>query len=211
MKLFIKKNLLGILTFTPLILGLIAISFLPDTIATHWGLSGEVDSFGSKYEILILPAMTIVILGIYALRSRLGTATENKYAITITAVIFNIVMLLIIAATFKSTITPEFSTTRIASLFMGIIFIITGNYMPKFRRNGTIGIYTPWTMGNDEVWYKTHRMAGKLTLVAGGVMIIMSLLLNELTLAPMLVIAFLVFLIATIYSYIVAGNKTSQN
>ncbi|MGL5084670.1 MAG: SdpI family protein [Clostridium sp.] len=210
MKSFIKKNLLGILTFTPLIIGLIALNFLTDTIATHWGMGGEVDRFGSKYEILILPVMTIVILGVYALRSRLGTATENKYAIIITAVILNVVTLLIIATTFKSTISTEFNSSRIVSLFMGVIFIITGNYMPKFRRNGIVAIRTPWTINNDEVWYKTHRIGGKLTLIAGVIMIVISLLFNKLTFVPLLVITLLVLLITTIYSYIVAGNKTYE-
>lgn len=210
MKLFIEKNLLWILTFTPLVIALIALVFLPDTVATHWGPSGEVDRFGSKYEILLAPVVGILILGVYALRSRFGTATENKYAITITAVILNLVSLLIIATTFKSTISPEFNSTRITSLFMGVIFIITGNYMPKIRRNGTIGIRTPWTINNDEVWYKANRFGGKLTLVSGVVMIVMALLFNKLTFVPLLVIVFLVLLITTIYSYIVARNKTYE-
>lgn len=210
MKSFIKKNLLWILTFTPLVMALISLVFLPDTVATHWGPSGEANQFGTKYGILLLPATTIIILGIYALRSRFGTATENKYSITTTAVIMNIITLFIIVSTFKSTISQDFNSTRISSLFMGIIFIITGNYMPKFRRNGTIGIRTPWTIGNDEVWYKTHRIGGKLTVLFGVVLIVISLLIKNLTFIPILAIAFLLLVITTIYSYVVSRNKTYE-
>lgn len=210
MKSFIKKNLLWILTFTPLVMALISLVFLPDTVATHWGPSGEANQFGTKYGILLLPATTIIILGIYALRSRFGTATENKYSITTAAVIMNIITLFIIVSTFKSTISQDFNSTRISSLFMGIIFIITGNYMPKFRRNGTIGIRTPWTIGNDEVWYKTHRIGGKLTVLCGVVLIVISLLIKNLTFIPILAIAFLLLVITTIYSYVVSRNKTYE-
>lgn len=202
MKLFIKKNLLEILTFIPLILALISLNFLPNTIPMHWGFNGNVDTFGSKYIILVLPIIAIVVLSLYALRSRLGTATENKYAITTTLVILNIIMCLVITVTFKSiSSSAELNTSNISTLFMGIVFIITGNYMPKIKRNGIIGIKTPWTIGSDEVWYKTHRIGGKITVVCGIVMIIISLLVKRLTLVPILGIVILDYLIATIYSY----------
>lgn len=207
MKLFIKKNLLWILTFIPLIEASIALGFLPDIIPIRWGFGGNINTFGSKYVILSLPIAAIVFLGVYTLRSRLGTATENKYAVTVTAVIFNVIMCLILIVSFKSNISREFNSIRIVTLFMGITFIIMGNYMPKFKRNGIIGIRTPWTMGSDEVWYETHRIGGKLTVVCGLLMIIISLIFKSLTFVPMLVIVMLEFFILTIYSYIMSGKQ----
>lgn len=49
----------------------------------------------------------------------------------------------------------------------GILFIIIGNMMPKFRQNFFIGFRTPWTLTNEQVWNKTHRLAGRLMFVAG--------------------------------------------
>ena len=54
------------------------------------------------------------------------------------------------------------SSPTLVTAFLGIIFIILGNYLPKTHRNHTIGIRTPWTLSDDKNWYKTHRMAGKL-------------------------------------------------
>lgn len=42
--------------------------------------------------------------------------------------------------------------------------------MPKFKHNYTMGIKTPWTLANEEVWNKTHRMAGPIWTVGGIVM-----------------------------------------
>ena len=45
-----------------MLISLIAVFFiLPDTVAAHFNSSGTVDRYGSKYEILILPA---VVLGL---------------------------------------------------------------------------------------------------------------------------------------------------
>ena len=59
----------------------------------------------------------------------------------------------------------------LASLIMdcglGLLFLIMGNYLPKFRQNGVIGIRVKWTMENEENWAMTHRFAGKCLMIAG--------------------------------------------
>ena len=50
---------LFILTLIPLIMTLIVLPFLPDTIALHFDLSGNVNRWGSKYESLLVPLITV--------------------------------------------------------------------------------------------------------------------------------------------------------
>jgi uncharacterized membrane protein len=33
-----------------------------------------------------------------------------------------------------------------------------------------IGIRTPWTLSDDEVWRRTHRLAGRLMVASGAVL-----------------------------------------
>ena len=33
-------------------------------------------------------------------------------------------------------------------VFVGLIFIVIGNYLPKCRHNYTVGIRLPWTLDN---------------------------------------------------------------
>ena len=49
----------------------------------------------------------------------------------------------------------------------GLLFIVLGNYMPKFRQNSFIGIRVKWTLESEANWNATHRMGGKVW-VAGG-------------------------------------------
>ena len=49
----------------------------------------------------------------------------------------------------------------------GLLFIVLGNYMPKFRQNSFMGIRVKWTLESEGNWNATHRMGGKVW-VAGG-------------------------------------------
>ena len=49
----------------------------------------------------------------------------------------------------------------------GLLFIVLGNYMPKFRQNSFMGIRVKWTLESEANWNATHRMGGKVW-VSGG-------------------------------------------
>ncbi len=50
---------------------------------------------------------------------------------------------------------------------IGVLFIVLGNYMPKLKHNYFVGIRTPWTIANETVWNKTHRIGGKVFVFMG--------------------------------------------
>jgi uncharacterized membrane protein len=52
----------------------------------------------------------------------------------------------------------------------GLLLVLLGNYMGKLGKNFFIGIRTPWTLASDEVWFRTHRLGGKLFVLAGLVL-----------------------------------------
>lgn len=80
------------------------------------------------------------------------------------------------------------------------MFIGIGNYMPKLKQNYTIGIKVPWTLNSEENWNMTHRMAGKVYVVAGVISIIIALLNNVLSDEVTIIIFMAVFLVTGIGS-----------
>ena len=48
-----------------------------------------------------------------------------------------------------------------------MLFVALGNRFGKLRHNYFFGIRTPWTLANEDVWQKTHRMGGTLWVVGG--------------------------------------------
>ena len=87
----------------------------------------------------------------------------------------------------------------IMSLFIGVVFIIVGNYLPKCRQNYTIGIKIPWTLNDEDNWNKTHRFAGVLWTVAGFVFLATAFLGNFWIFLPLVLI---MVIVPMIYSYI---------
>lgn len=85
---------------------------------------------------------------------------------------------------------------------VGIMFIIMGNYMGKIRPNWFMGIRTPWTLSSDEVWNKTHRLGGKLFVLAGALLILVAFLPGSVTLVTLIIGVAAVVIIPTVYSFI---------
>jgi uncharacterized membrane protein len=56
---------------------------------------------------------------------------------------------------------------------IALLFILLGNFMTKLRPNYFIGIRTPWTLESNEVWTKTHRVAGRLMVMGGCLMLVL--------------------------------------
>jgi uncharacterized membrane protein len=55
----------------------------------------------------------------------------------------------------------------ILHLSVGAILIGTGNLLGKVRPNFFVGIRTPWTLSDDDVWRRTHRAAGWGMVIIG--------------------------------------------
>lgn len=55
-----RKMILYILMLLPLVVTAAALPFLPDEIPAHYGADNQVTRWGSKYETLVFPAITII-------------------------------------------------------------------------------------------------------------------------------------------------------
>jgi uncharacterized membrane protein len=53
---------------------------------------------------------------------------------------------------------------------VGLLLVVLGNGLGKVPQNGVVGIRTPWTLANEEVWTRTNRVGGWLLVLAGVVM-----------------------------------------
>lgn len=49
---------------------------------------------------------------------------------------------------------------RVEALVVVVLLGVLGNAMPALRPNWFFGIRTPWTLRDDRVWDRTHRVAG---------------------------------------------------
>ena len=78
--------------------------------------------------------------------------------------------------------------------------------MPKLQQNYTVGIKLPWTLNSTENWNRTHRLGGKLYIVMGIAMILMtftdSLFGSDAAMWIILTVVMIGTIVPTAYSFI---------
>lgn len=161
-----EKFMHYILMFLPLAVTLIALQYLPEQIPAHYDFNNQVTRWGSKYETLIFPAITI-IFGFFMLgtarysakHEETGKSNEKVCLITgiVTLILFNVMTGYFLYTSFNkienlSSVTPNI--TQLIYGILGISMIVLGCIMPKVRMNSFIGLRTSWSMKNETTWKK---------------------------------------------------------
>ena len=157
-----------LITLLPIVLGIALYDRLPDVVATHWGIDNQPNGWSSKAMaafgmpgiLALINLVCSIAMEIYpdspfvkvrpvSIKAVGGWEKENKLA---------------------DKVSPRLMW--LCRCILGIMFIIIGNYLPKCRRNGVVGIKIPWTLSSDENWDKTHRFAGFVWIVCGAAAIV---------------------------------------
>jgi uncharacterized membrane protein len=177
---------------------------LPAQVPTHWDLQGHVNGSMPRLWGAAFPALTILALGI--LTPLLPRISPRQFAITPFAHVYGIVMLAIQGAMLVIGLSALLSDAGyalpmpiIAMLSVGVLLMVLGNYMGKLRKNFFIGIRTPWTLASDAVWERTHRLGGRLFMLAGLLMVVGVLVGAPAWLTPIAIAA--AALIPCVYSF----------
>ena len=212
-----KKIVYFILMFLPLVATLVLMPFFPEQIPAHYGADGLVTRWGSKWELIILPAATLLMAGFFPLVAKLVRAAEpggknNEKVLLIsgcaTLLLFNVMTgYFLYTAYHQLENLSEFPVdiNRIVFVALGIVLIIVGNVMPKARMNSLCGLRTPWSMKNEVTWKKSQQFGGISFVVAGAVMVVVSLLTHGwICLAWAMGILLSVAVVDVIYTYRVA-------
>ena len=200
-----RKTLIiaSILTILPVLIGIIYWDRLPDVMATHFGMDNEANGFSSKaFAVFGLPAVLLAVLWIGAFVTSNDPKRQNisPKVFSLGLWIAPVISLVVAATMYPVNLGYELDITFFAELFLGLMFIIIGNNLPKARQNYTIGIKIPWTLANEENWNRTHRLAGYLWMICGILMIIICL--TRFVPAQWLVGIFLIMvLVPCVYSY----------
>lgn len=111
---------------------------------------------------------------------------------------FTAIFLLIVSI--YSAIYPKSSFSNIATIvFVGLVFIVSGNYFPKNHVNKYIGLKFPWLLNDEESWDKTHKLAG-YTWILAGIIFILQLFVSPLKVVSIPLVIILVGVLPLIYS-----------
>jgi uncharacterized membrane protein len=191
-----------------LLIAVIAYPFLPEEIPLHFGINGEVDRYGGAYTIFLMPGI-IIFLIVSAELVRFIDPKRQSYALfskQYYGVHFLVSLLLVLFEIYIITASVGIQVKNINHLMpviLGILFLVLGNSMPKFKQNYFCGIKTCYTLANEDVWFMTHRLAGKLWFLGGFGMILTIFLPTNAIWIALIIITAIIVIVPVLYSYFV--------
>ena len=187
----------------PILWGLMIWPQLPNQISIHFNVAGQANNFQPKPLVVFgLPILLLLVhlLVIFMIGRDPKNRTMNEKMVRVIYWLTSIVSLSISYLVYSKALGSTTNPSVFVSVLLGLIFVIMGNYMPKLKVNHTVGIRLPWTLQSEDNWHKTHRLAGKLWVLGGLILLFEAGLQFALSYVLVLVLLAIVF-IPMMYSY----------
>lgn len=190
--------------------------WLPERVPVHWGISGEPDGWvkrdGALMHLLLGPCVMLAMLGLWQLLPWLSPAqfkiepfrATYDYLMGLLVGMFGYFhVVIVLAATGHLTAVDRWIVGGVLLLFAGM-----GNVLGKVQRNFWVGVRTPWTLANETVWIRTHRLAAWLFVAAG----VIGLVLLLVGVHPLIAMSgvFVAALVPVVYSLVLYKRLERQ-
>ena len=202
-------SLTSILTLLPILVGVILWKDLPASLPSHFGLDGQADGFSSKLEVVFLIPLLMLGLHFFAVVVTSLDPKASHVSPKMKTLIYWLVPLisgLVQLSIYGAAFGLIGNSTRIGLMMVGIVFLVVGNYLPKTKQNYTVGIRLPWTLDSEENWNKTHRLAGRLW-VLGGLIILVNGFLSWAVFYVFFGVLLVMVLVPIFYSYWISRSQ----
>ncbi len=197
----------SLIALLPILIGVILWKQLPDTIATHFDMNNKADGWSSKtFAVFGLP-LILLAMHILCIFITLNDPKKHNIGNKMMALVFWIVPVIsnsVSGAMYAYALEMQVNISLFMNVLVGLMFIVLGNYMGKTHQNYTVGIKLPWTLSSKENWNKTHRLASKLFIAGGLVMMV-----NSFFQMPVLLFGTImgIIVIPMIYSFVLYKKR----
>ncbi len=186
---------------------------MPERIPIHWSAAGKVDAWGSKETYLLIGPGGMILAMLLALaipylsppRFKIEPFRDTFYKI----ILFMIILLgFIHAFTAMTALNPEKEMGNWLIVGICVFLSLMGNLLGRLKPNFYAGIRTPWTLSNEEVWRRTHRLGGKLFFF-GGILGAILAALNLLI--PAMVVIAIAGSVPVVYSFVLSKHLEASS
>jgi len=196
-KTFIMTSVVCLL---PVLLGISLWTKLPDTMAIHFNVYGTPDNFASKgFVVFGLPVLMVVLQAFCCFINDINSYKhgDRKKFTTVTKWIIPVLSIVLQITTFAFALGQAVDVRRVVALLVGCMFLVIGNYMPKFDYIKNYDV-------KAEKARKINRFIGFETVVL-GVLFLLSILLP-----PIFTVCCLLLLIPYAIISIIYGIKVGR-
>lgn len=200
---FIKwKSLLATcaVCLLPILLGLALWDKLPSAMAIHFDINNNPDNFASKgFVVFILPLLMVLLQAFCCFVNDINAAKhgERKKFERATKWIIPVMTVILQAVTLGYALGWNLDIRRIAAFIVGVIFLVTGNYLPKLDYVKNYDVDT-------EKARRINRFIGFETVVMG------ILYLISIFLPPLATVVCLFLLVPYVVISVIVGIKIGR-
>ena len=191
----------GAVCLSPILLGLALWHRLPDTMAIHFNIYGVADNFAAKpFVVFGIPLLMVLLQAFCCLINDINAYKygERKKFELVTKWIIPCLTIALQVVTLGYGIGWKLDIRRIVSVIVGVIFLVIGNYLPKFDHIKHFDVDTQKTR-------KINRFIGYESVVM-GLLFFTSTLLPPVS-AVICVCLLIPYAIVSIIYAIVIGRK----
>ena len=154
-----------------------------EIVPMHYNINGVADGYSSKWFVMFMPCILIVLGIIYLIYGFVAERHEKllknqKYVgrIVLGLFLFFIILFWYLTVTCISGATKMGNAAEyILSAALGALMLFISNMLPKVKQNKTLGIRIPATLSSETVWKKTHKLGGYLGVISGAIMVILAI------------------------------------
>lgn len=178
---------------------------MPELMASHWNVKGEVDGYLHKFwGLFLMPFISVGLFLLFIAIPKIDPLKQNIekfrdyfdwFVVLVMLFLFYIYMLTVFWA-----LGMLFDMIQALVPALGILFFYAGVLVENAKRNWFIGIRTPWTLSSERVWDKTHKLGGKLFKIAAVIMLL-GFFFRDFAIWFILVPIFAVAIYTVVYSY----------
>jgi len=186
---------------------------LPEKMASHWGISGEIDGYTDRFSgLFLIPILSLIFFAFLSVLPKFDPLKKNyvsfqkEYDGMIT--VFVGFMGYLYLLTILTSMGFVFDFINMFSIAFAGLFYYMAILLSKAKQNWFVGIKTPWTLNSKLVWDKTHAICSKLFKAVAIVSLLGVFFKQMLFVSVMLLLAVAAF--SFVYSYVEFNKEKSQ-
>jgi len=181
------------------------------TLPIHFDMAGKPNGYGSRGAfvgvVLTLSGIGLGTALLVRFLPRIDPKQKAKYSEAIFVRISHGLLLflsLICGVMIYASVNGHFTLPqKFLYPVLGLFFAYLGNLFNNVKPNYFVGIRTPWTLENEVVWRKTHKLAARIWLPGGVLLALLGWILPPSAMHIVFIISILIMaVVPVVYSYI---------
>lgn len=196
----------SIICLLPIVLGFIYYDDVPQSVAIHFDIHNNPNSYMDKNIVLFLFPVGMTIMQMICCIASDLKKDDKHYTPRIEYIsksIIPIISLLVYSLTLIIALGTKLDVRLFTCFIVSIMFIVTGNYMPK---TASQYLSSHWTTYSPTIQRKVTRLMG-YTFVIFGILLMISLFFTPIYSVIIVIGIIIVLLVEVIYFYALSSKK----